>query len=218
VVSNRGAFGALLWKDFRREWRSKETVQAGLVMVGLFFFLFLYTGAELGPTMATVAIWSPILYATAAMSGRALANENDRGTLEWILSLPVGRGLHGWSRGLVELGVLSLIAAATLAIAHWAFAVVVNPVLLATIALATIGLGLVGAMAGGLAAQARAREILLPLLLIPVAAPLLQAGVQATNAALRGSTDRLALLVMAGYDIIALGVAMVLWPLILEAD
>jgi heme exporter protein B len=55
--------------------------------------------------------------------------------------------------------------------------------LVATVVLATAGLAFVGTLYGGLAAGARGRETLLPLLLMPVVAPVLIAATRATEAA-----------------------------------
>ncbi len=79
----------------------------------------------------------------------------------------------------------------------------------------------VGSLAGGLAAQARGRDILLPLLAVPLLAPLVQAGVSATASAIEGAAlaDMAPRLwAMAGYDVAALAGAWLLWPHLLEAD
>jgi heme exporter protein B len=60
------------------------------------------------------------------------------------------------------------------------------PALVATVGLGAIGFAAVGTFYAGLTARMRAREILLPLLLLPVIAPLLLAAVRATVAALAG--------------------------------
>ncbi|MEY4392188.1 MAG: cytochrome c-type biosis protein CcmB, partial [Actinomycetota bacterium] len=52
-----------------------------------------------------------------------------------------------------------------------------------TMVTATVGLGFVGTLYGGLAAGARGRETLLPLLLLPVVAPVLIGATRATEAA-----------------------------------
>jgi heme exporter protein B len=58
------------------------------------------------------------------------------------------------------------------------------PLLLATFLAATIGLSFVGTLYGGLAAGAKGRETLLPLLMLPVVAPVLIGATRATEAAL----------------------------------
>ena len=87
----RMKLAAILWKDLHRELRSKEAVQAGVVLVLLFFVLDLFTFTNLSnaPQAATAALWAPILYGSAALSARSLASETDRGTLDLLRGAPV---------------------------------------------------------------------------------------------------------------------------------
>ncbi len=209
----------MLWKDVRRELRGKESLQAGAVLVGLLFLLYLFALTDLQtPRLAAIAIWTPILYGTAALSGRGMATEVQRGTLDLLRSAPVPTAWHGWSRTLVNLVLTAILAAFTLLLGAVGFLLPLSPALWLVVALAAIGLSVAGSLAGALAAQARASEVLMPILLVPVAAPLVQAGVVATFAALAGEIDRPAVLLMAGYDIIIFGVAWLLWPFALDTD
>lgn len=211
----------LLAKDLRRELRSKESLLAGLLLVALAFLAALFAApVPDAPTVAAL-LWTPLLFATVALLGRGFASEFDRGTLAWLRSAPVPVALHGWSRTLVHLLLAALVAAASLGVAAGLFAAPVGLPLVLTLALAVVGLAVVGTLASAIAAQARTREVLLPVLLVPVAAPLLQAGVRATIDALDGAAVaelRVPLLLLAGYDLVALGVAALLWPILLEGE
>jgi ABC-type transport system involved in cytochrome c biogenesis permease component len=214
------SLAALLWKDLRREWRSKEALQAGLVLVALFLVLYLFAFPTLhdAPATAAVVLWTPILYGAAAIAGRASSAEADRGTLTLLRLAPVSRVWHGVSRTLTDLLVLAALATFTVALASLIFAVPSPPALWLIIGLGVIGLGTIGSLTGAIAAQARARELLVPILMVPVLMPLLQAGLVATQAAFGGELDRTALLLLAGYDLVAIGAAWLLWPLVLESD
>jgi ABC-type transport system involved in cytochrome c biogenesis permease component len=216
-------FSALLWKDTQRELRGKEALQAGLVIVGLFLVLDILAFPDLaGEFTATASVlWAPLLYATAALVGRGFASEYDRHTIQLLRSSPVPAAWHGWSRTIVHGVLVFVLAAATVLLVDALFAIRVTPALWLTVALAAVGLTTVGTLASGLAAQARAREALLPILLIPVVVPLLHAGISATVGALAGGSAadlRPALLLMVGYDVAALGIAWLLWPVVLEVD
>jgi len=213
------SFRALLWKDVRREMRGRESLQAGLVLVGLLFVLYLFAVADLrDDRLAVVALWTPILYGSAALAGRGTAGEVQRGTLALLQSAPVPVAWHGWSRTLVNLVLVAILAALALLLGAAGFLLPLSPALWLVAGLAVVGLGVAGSLAGALAAQARASEVLMPILLVPVAAPLVQAGVVATFAALDGALDRSALLLMLGYDLVLVGVAWMLWPFALETD
>lgn len=215
------AFAALVAKDLKREARSKESLLAGLVLVALAFLAALFADPAHDEGSVAALLWTPLLFATVALLGRGFASEVDKGTLGLLRAAPVPLAWHGWSRTVVHVLVAALVAAASLAVTAGLFAVATPAPLIATLALAAFGLAVVGTLASAISAQARTREVLLPVLLVPVAAPLLQAGVRATVLALGGAGWaglQTPLLLMAGYDVAALGVAWLLWPIVLEAD
>jgi heme exporter protein B len=217
------SFAALLWKDVRREARGKESVQAALVLAALFLLVDLFAFSSLTdePRMAAAVLWVPLVFAAAALVARGFAHEADKGTLALLRSAPVPVAWHGWSRTLVNVALVSLIALVTLALAAALFAFDVSAVLAAVVALAVLGIAIAGTLASALAAQARMRDALLPVLLVPVLAPLLHAGIEATRRALQDATfgeARPALLLMVAYDLVAAGVAWLLWPVILDGE
>lgn len=217
------SLSAVLWKDVRVEARGKEALQAALVVVVLFGLMFVFAFPDLTGQVraAAVVVWVPVVFAAAALAGRHFATETDTGTLDWLRASPVDPVWHGVSRTLIDGAVLALVAAATLLLDALLFGVPVGGWVWLPLALGAVGLSVVGAVAGGLAAQARAREVLLPILLVPVTAPLLLAGVQATLMSLGGagaSELRTPLLLMAGFDVAAAGIAWLLWPIVLEAE
>lgn len=215
------SFLALVGKDLRREARGKESLLAGLLLVALAFLAALFADPARDDGTRAALLWTPLLFATVALLGRGFASEFDRGTIALLRAAPVPLAWHGWSRTVVHLLVAALVAAATLACAAALFAFDATARLAATLGLATLGLAVVGTLASAISAQARTREVLLPVLLVPVAAPLLQAGVRATVDALAGASWgelQVPLLLMVGYDVAAAGVAWLLWPLVLEGD
>ena len=215
------SFAALVRKDLLREARGKEALLAGLLLVALAFLAALFADPAHDNGTLAALLWTPLVFATVALLGRGFASEFDRGTIALLRAAPVPLAWHGWSRTIVHLLVAGLVALATLAIAGGLFAFDATTPLVVALALAVVGLAVVGTLASAISAQARTREVLLPVLLIPVAAPLLQAGVRATVDALAGASWaqlQTPLLLMAGYDIAALGVAWLLWPLVLEGD
>lgn len=217
------SFSALLWKDARREARGKESLQTALVLAALFLLVDLFAFSSLAdePRMAAAVLWVPLVFAAAALVSRGFAGEADKGTLALLRSAPVPLAWHGWSRTLLHLGLVGLLAAFTLGLAAALFAFPLSIVLVSVIGIAVVGIAVAGTLASALAAQARMRDALLPVLLVPVLAPLLQAGVEATRLALEGAdfaSARPALLLMVAYDLVALGVAWLLWPVVLDGE
>lgn len=217
------SFAVLVRKDLRRELRGREAVQAALVLVVLFFVLDLFSFADLSddPRAAAVVLWSPLLYATLALLGRGFASEVDRGTLDLLRSAPVPLAWHGLSRTIVHLVLAFGVLALTMLLGTALFALRMTWPLAAVLLLATLGLVVVGTLASALAAQARSREALLPVLVVPVLIPLLQAGLRATLDALQGAewaALQVPMLLLVGYDLAAAGIAWLLWPIVLEGD
>lgn len=214
-------FSTLLAKDFRRELRSKHTIQAGAVLVALFFVvgLFAYNNLATSPRAAAALIWTPIVYATAAMVGRAFGNETDLKTMQWLQSMPFPTAWIGWSRTIVDGLVAGGLVSISLLLAKLMFEVPLSWPLFALALLATIGLATIGSLSAAIATQAAAREILLPLLMIPVSAPLLMAGVKGTMQVLVDPTwasAQTSIMLIAAFDLIALGMATFLWTPLLE--
>jgi len=93
-----------------------------------------------------------------------------------------------WGKVLALAAQLAVLEALLLLIATLLYGTEVRPsglvLLLVTWVAATVGLACVGTLYGGLAAGARGRETLLPLLLLPVVAPVLIGATRAVEAAL----------------------------------
>jgi heme ABC exporter, ATP-binding protein CcmA len=203
---------ALLGKDLRVEGRAREALTPTLTLAGLSLFLF---GAafELRPDLARAVVpaflWMLLLFASSLGVGRMMAAEMDRGTWEGLLMAPADRSalfagkalVHGLLLALV-IGLSLLAAAVFFNLSLW------EPRILLLLGLGTAGLAGVTTLLSAMAMAARARELLLPILLFPVAAPLLIAGIQGTRAALEGDPEGWGtwMQMMLAYDIILLTV------------
>lgn len=213
----------VVWKDARREMRGKDGIQAGLVLVGLFFVVFVFAQEDVSSdsSFATVVLWLPCVFAAAAVAGRGFAAEVDRGTLDLLRSAPLPLVVHGVSRTLLDLAVGSVVLVATVGLATVLFGIPLDARLVILLGVALLGVILVGSLAGALASQARSRELLLPVLMIPLLSPLLLAGVRATVGLLDRSSVQTwepALWMIAGYDLVMAGLAWLVWPIVLEGD
>lgn len=181
-------------KDLRIERRSRVVTNqvlpfAGLVMV---MFAFALDSDTVLTRVAPGLVWLATLFSLLVLVQRAFAVETADGALD---ALQVA-GVHA---GGIYLGKALALAAqlAVLEVMLLAAAVVLYRtelrgegvvVLVTTFVAATAGLAFVGTLYGGLAAGAKGRETLLPLLLLPVVAPVLIGATRATEAAL-GTND-----------------------------
>ncbi|MFN3928950.1 MAG: heme exporter protein CcmB, partial [Thermoflexus sp.] len=204
---------ALLWKDLRVEGRGRETLAPLLTLAGLSLFLF---GAafELRPDLARafvpVFLWMLLLFASSLGVGRMMASEIDRGTWEGLLMVPGDRSLLFWGKAVVHGLLLVFVLALSLVAAGVFFNLSLwDPVIVVLLLLGIAGLGGVTTLLAAMAMATRARELLLPILLFPVAAPLLIAGVQGIRAVLEGDPSGWGtwVQIMIAYDLLLFTVA-----------
>jgi heme exporter protein B len=186
------AAGVILAKELRTEFRSRQllgtTAVFVLIVIVLFSFTFNPTSDEarrFGPGL----LWLAFLFAGSLMLQSSFLREQTNDTLAALRLAPIEPfGIIAGKMGanflfllLVEIILLPIFAAL--------YNVAILPVLgqlLIILILGTIGLASTGTVFSAVAAQARLRELLLPLLLLPVLAPVLIASTEATIDVLRG--------------------------------
>jgi heme exporter protein B len=185
---------AVLGKDLRLEWRTKDALTAMLVFAFLVLVTFNFA-LDLRPeVMAAVGpgvLWVAVVFASTLGLGRTFAIERDQGTLDGLLMAPLDRSalfLAKVASNLVFMLALELVSLPAFAML---FDVTVESVgVAAALALGALGLAAVGTLFSAVAAHTRAREVMLPVLLFPVIVPILIGVVQATGLALGSGTAR----------------------------
>ena len=188
----KGAFrtiGALLWKDILLELRTKDLVVSVLVFSLMTIVIFNFA---IDPTPETVALVAPgVLWVAFVFGGvlgltRSLALEKEGGNLAGLMLAPVGRDTVFFGKMLGNFLFMMLVEV----IAFPIFTVLFNmspaaPGLIPVAVLATLGIATVGTVFSAMAINTRAREVMLPLLFLPVTLPLIIGAVEATGAVLR---------------------------------
>jgi heme exporter protein B len=218
------AASIVLAKELRLEFRAREllttTVVFALVIVVLFSFAFDPTAGEsrrYGPGL----LWIAFLFAGSLMLNPSFAREQSNQTLDALRMAPVSPFAILLGKMLANFIFLSLAEAILVPV----FAVLYNISLFAVagrlilvLILGTLGLVITGTVFSALAAHARMRELLLPLLLLPILAPLLIAAVEATASvfAEQPALDRAWLAFLAGFDIVFLTASWLLADYLLE--
>jgi heme exporter protein B len=214
----------VLAKELRLEFRARElltiTVVFALVIVVLFSFAFDPTAGESrrwGPGL----LWIAFLFAGSLMLNPCFAREQSNQTLDALRMAPISGFAILAGKMLANLIFLSVAEAILVPI----FAVLYNLSLAGIVGrlalvllLGTVGLVVTGTVFSAIASHARMRELLLPLLLLPLLAPLLVAAVEATAAlfAEQPSLDRPWLAFLAGFDIVFLTASWLLSDYLLE--
>ena len=225
-----GGFAAYLrkvWavtiKDLRAEVRAKESLSVmiafsvlAVLIFGLAFDLRVPEANMVGPGV----IWVVILFSGTLGLNRSFGAEVDRGTLAALLLAPVDRSAIYFGKFLAQLCFMLLNTAIILPTTVVILDIrLMQPWILLGVLLGTIGYVAVGILFAALAANSRARESLLPILLMPVMVPIFMAGVALTAAVLdnRALVDfQRWLWVMVVYDLLFITVAYLVFDLIWE--
>ncbi len=214
---------AIVHKDLVTELRSREMLSsmgAFAVLVSLLFaFAFDLRVARAG-TVAPGALWSVIAFAGILGLGRTLGAEIDRGVFDALLLAPVDRSAIFFGKALGIILFMFVIEAIVLVLFSVLFNLpFVQPAIILIVILGTIGYGSVGTLLSTMAANTRLREVLLPVLLLPIAIPALLAAVKCTAGALDGRdfadwSNWFGLLV--AFDLLMLGAAFLVYDFVVE--
>jgi len=170
---------ALTRKDLRIELRGRDTLPAMLLFVvtALVIFHFAIPDAA-GDDAAYGLLWVAIVFTALLGLARAWVPEQEHGVLDGLVLAPCDRSAIWLGKALATLAFL----VAAQAVALPAFVLFFEPLGVAALAgvlLADIGICAVGSLLSAMAAAGRARELLLPLLFLPLAIPLVVGGVGA---------------------------------------
>src|SRR5437016_8536218 len=183
VLSNAAA---LLGKEVRTEFRSRELLSTTIVFVLIVVVLFSFTfdtstseSRRFGPGL----LWLAFLFAASLMLQPCFLREQSIDTLS-ALRLAVS---DPFAIFLAKIGANTLFLLMTELLMLPVFAALFNvnfrgqlPAILLTLVLGSLGISTVGTALAAISAQARMRELLLPLLLLPLLAPVLIASTEVT--------------------------------------
>jgi heme exporter protein B len=175
-----GDVAALARKDVLLELRSRDTLPAMVLFVVSTLVVFHFAlPADTSEKAETGLLWVAILFTALLGLVRAFVAEREQRVLDGLVLAPCDRSAIWLGKGI---GVVTFLAAAEI-VALPAYGLFFGPVgweLVAAVALADIGLAAVGTLLAAMAAAGRARELLLPLLFLPLVIPVVVGGVGAS--------------------------------------
>jgi heme exporter protein B len=204
---------AIARKDALAELRGRQATGSTLFFAALVLLLF---GFALGPDAARLSaaapglLWLAIVFGGLLTVARLHQLEADDGALEQLALYPIDRRAVYAGKALAGTGAMLLLGGVLLPVVAILYGVPLGSAwlpLAATVVLGAIGFAAVGTAYAGLTVRMRAREVMLPLLMLPIVAPLLLAAVKASVAALGGDPfNELGswLQLLAGFDIVML--------------
>jgi heme exporter protein B len=170
---------ALTRKDLKVELRARDTLPAMLLFVLSTLVVFRFAVPEgTSDAAAYGLLWVAIVFTALLGLARAWVPEQEHGVLDGLVLAPCDRSAIWFGKTLATLAFL--VAAQVVALpAFVLFFAPLDATALAGVVLADVGICAVGSLMAAMAAAGRARELLLPLLVLPLAVPLVVGGVGA---------------------------------------
>jgi heme exporter protein B len=216
---------AIFRKDLLLELRGKEIVVTLTVFSFLVLTVFSFStvpGSPAPKEMAPGILWITFLFAGILGLGRAFDRERENGCFTGLLLAPCDRMQVYWGKCLSIMAFMMVFQAILWPIFGILYGY--NPVkgigtAWAGIILGDIGFVALGVILSAVTIHARGREIILPLLLLPLCLPVLVGGVRVITLALGGGSGAEALTWigrLAAFDVIFLVLGSVLFPLVVE--
>lgn len=185
-ASLMAATGAILGKDLKLEFRTFETLTVTAIFTTATFLIFHFAlnRGELFGDLAAGVFWVTILFAASLTINRLLSNERAQGGYEGILLAPIDRNALLFAKAsflFVALTVLEVFALAIFGL--MLLGPGLDPAMLALVPiclLVNVGLATIGTLISGLATTTSARELLVPLMTLPLFIPVMIGASRAT--------------------------------------
>lgn len=215
---------AIVQKDLSAEFRSRELLSAMLVfsmLVILIFNFALELNIEVRKSVAAGVLWTTFAFAGTLGLNRSMAVEKDRGCMDGLLLAPVDRSAIFFGKAISNLAFMLIVEAIVIPL----YALLYNETrifqldFLLIILLGSIGYIAVGTLLSAMSVQTRTRDVLLPILLFPVAVPVLLASVKASGGLIEGATFAEILTpfnLLLAYDVIFIAVAFMVFDFVVE--
>jgi heme exporter protein B len=215
---------AVLRKDLRIEWRTKESLASFAVLGVLLVVVFsvaLDPAPDDAPRLAPSVLWATFVFTGLLGIQRGFVLERENDCLGGMLASPLDPAalyLGKLATNVVLLAAMQALVVPLVAVLLHADVGGVLPALLLVLFLGNLGFAALATLFAAMTVRARAREVMLPLLLLPLLVPVLIGGVKATEAALRGGLAAAAgpLGVLAAFDVIFLVAGILLFEQVIR--
>jgi heme exporter protein B len=202
---------AILWKDLRIEWRTKEMLSSFAILALLLLLTFSFAreaGAVETPARLAGVLWVTFLFSGMLGVQRSFLLERENGCLSGILASPADPGavfLGKLAGNVVFLGLTqaTIVPLAALFMGVWVWPAL--PALAVVCALGNLGFAAVATLFTAVTVRTRAREVMLPLLILPLLLPVVIVAVGATGTVLAGGGlggARSPVMVLVAFDVI----------------
>ena len=216
---------ALLVKDLKTEWRTREIFTSMFVFTVLVVVVFNFAigaNTELIRQVASGVVWVALLFATVLGLQRAGQMESEEDSLQGVLLALHDRSALFVAKMIAQMLYLLIVVVCTLPLCgiwfHIDFTVCIGALGI-VFTLGILGLSIVGTLFSMIALHTRAREVMLPMLFLPVSIPITITAVQATARLIDGKslgdiTDYLTLLGI--FDVVFFALTLIIFDYVVE--
>ena len=184
------AIKTMLWKDLLLELKSKDVIISivSFALLALVIFNFAFgSSSQLASLIAPGAIWVSITFAGVIGLNRLFVIEHDQGSIVGLLLTPVSRDSIYFGKMLSMFVFLTISEIILLPIYAILFNTsITHPIFLLIVVLGTIGFASLGTLFSAMAVNTRSREIMLPVMFLPIVMPILIGSVVASANVLDG--------------------------------
>jgi heme exporter protein B len=220
----------VVWKDLTIERHTGQIISVMLVfsLTIVIVFNFALGAATLSPgsSLARDAsmgfLWATILLAGTLGLNRSFSSEQESRSLDAILVAPIDRGAIYLGK-VISVTMFTVVVEAVLIPIFVAFfdQPFYRPQVLAVLFLGTIGYVAAGVIVSSMSSQTRLREVLLPVLLLPLALPVVLAASTATAALIRAelpawSEIQFSIALVIAYDVMMLITGFLIYHYVVE--
>ena len=227
------AVWAVVWKDLRIEGRTRQTVSimvmfslATIIMFNFAMGMAVNVNLSAGEAVSPALLWMVTLLAAILGLNRSLALDRENQVIDAILMAPVPRAAL-YAGKVISITLFTLALDAVLVVLFTVFfdKPFYLPVVLLVLALGTIGYIAAGVLITSITIQSRTRDVLLPVLLLPVALPLVLPAAMATttyiaSAGLGEASWELVqapVMLVIAFDLLMLGVGFLTYQFVIES-
>lgn len=216
----------ILWKDLLLELRRRDSVLTMFFFGTLLLFVFHFS-FDLAPEkvaeMAPALLWLAFLFTGTLGLAQLFQPERENHCLDALLLSPLDRGALFLAKSIFNLILMAIVEIVVIPL----FWILFNlrswnllPQLLLVTLLGTVGFCVLGTITSAITLRARARELLLPLVLFPLMVPVILATIRCMENVLRtgefgDATPWLRLLI--GFDVIFLTVGVLIFDRVIES-
>lgn len=184
--------GGIIWKDVISEIRTKESISSVLVFTLLVIVVFNFAFGSNPEAMRTVApgiLWVTFAFAGVLSLNRSFIMEREDNCIEGLMVCPISRETIYVGKMLSSLIFMLIVEIIALPIFTMLFNIpVLSGEIVAITFLTTVGFVAIGTLFAAMAVNTKAREMVLPILFLPIVSPIIVSAVKASDQALSGET------------------------------